>query len=129
MSTRAKKVKTPKSSPSGTPWKGTIPTDVFNKVKEIAEEEERSFSITLVRLLREALAAHGKHDPLPAPITRSYDIRGGSEPPARIAAMAKGRAVHGKTPIDPAMEEIVNSEEGWEGSDPAALFKDTKVPK
>jgi hypothetical protein len=52
-------------------------------------------------------------------------LEGTSEPPRRIQQQAKAR-VQSAIPEEVA-KQILDDETGWEGSDPAQLFKGTKV--
>jgi hypothetical protein len=125
---RPKKNQSQTEAVKGKFWKGTIPADIADQIEGIALVEERSFTVTLFRLLKEALASKGKHAPLPPEITVGNDkttplpIGGGSQPPRRIAAMAA--AGRGKAPVNPEIAKIISEEEGWEGSPPGPHYKD-----
>lgn len=123
-----KKKSTPPKAPKQAPyprqqWKGSIPTNVLADIREIAEDEERAFNVTLVRLLKEALRARGKgsasttlatHPQVPKVMTDAYTRQQQGAP--KIPAPPKD-----------AVREIAESEEGWEGSDPKRLLGGTKV--
>ena len=105
-------------------WAGRIEGAILKAIKAHAEVNRRSIGGQINVALDEWLqsfAADGTHK-LPQRSSPLAIPAGGSQPPARIQAQAKG-----KTPTPEVLKQIAESEEGWEGSDPRSLLAGTKV--
>lgn len=99
------------SAVSGTPVNWRIPKDLMQTLQMLAKRETRTINGQAVVLLRKAV-----------------DITGILPEPPKVQAAPAPKPVPKPPPLPPKkMEEIVNSQDGWEGSNPAALLGGTKV--
>ncbi|HKM80545.1 MAG TPA: hypothetical protein VJY15_06240 [Candidatus Acidoferrum sp.] len=107
-------------------WAGRIDRDILSAIKSHAHANRRTIGGQINVALDEWLKSFTSDGmqkllkrPSPIPV-----LEGTSEPPKRIQAQAKSKTP--PVPVD-KLEEIANSEEGWEGSDPSTLLAHTKV--
>lgn len=116
---RAKKVKgsTAKasSSPKAVQWKGLIPVEVMECIRFVAERDERTVPVTIVRLLKASLVAERVFVATP-PKAFPKPV----QPTQPVMTPRQAQAVP-PPPPPTTLQELVEDEEGWEGTAPAAL--------